>query len=542
MRELEKPIGRVWRRMRFQRFLSALVWLWGAGLAVVAVMLAVEKFTHRAVPGPDWLPFAVAGGLGLVAAAVIAALSGATRTDAAVAIDRAFHLNERLSTALTLPSDLAATAAGRALLQDAVKHVADLDVGSAFGPRMPKLAWLPLVPAALALGLLFVPELSRTRAMARSAEKVDRKVVTEQTKTLGKKIASQRKEMTEKAKFPEAEKLLAQIEKAADDLSKAPPAQKDKALMEMNKLSDAVKDRQKQLGSPEQINRQLQQLKDLASQGPADQFAKNMMKGDFAKAAQELKSLQEKLKSNSLTEADKKALKEQLSEMSKQLEKLANLDQRKQQLQEALKNGGLSKEQFQQEMAKLEQQSKSLQKLSQMAQKLAQAQEQMAKGDMKKAAETLGMSEQQLDEMAKNMEELQSLDDALADIQDAKNGMAADGMNQLGEAMDRMGMGRGSRNGGNGLGRGRGQGDRPEAPDKTAEYTSQVKQQVTKGKAVAQGFAPPNSPIKGQSVIDVQGEMTTGAGDAADAISAQKFPRSLEKHVKGYFDQFNKKP
>ncbi len=540
MRELEQPIGRVWRRMRFQRFLTALVWCWGATLAIVAVALAVEKVTHRTIPGPDWLPFAVAGGVGLLLAAAIALMGGASRVDAAVAIDRVFHLNERLSTALTLPQELRETPAGRALMSDVVKHLTDLDVGSAFGPKLPRLAWLPLVPGALAVGLLFVPGFLPSKAMAKPAEKIDRTVVTAQTKALGKKIASQRKEI-EKTQFPEADKLLAQIEKAADDLGKAPPAQKDKALVELNKLSDALKERQKQLGSPEQINRQLQQLKDMASSGPADQFAKDLAKGDFLKAVNELKRLQEKLASGKMNEAEKKALKEQLGEMAKQLQKLANLEQRKAQLEEARKNGGLSQKQFEQEMAKLEEQAKTLQKLQQMASKLGEAQKQMEQGNMQKAAEALGLTQQQVAEMAKNLQELEALDGAMADLQDAKNGMTGDGMNQLGQGLEGMGrMGQRNANGQNGLGRGRGAGDRPEAPDNTSTYTTQVKQQMQKGKAVATGTAPSNSPVKGQSVIDVQAEIATTSGNAADALTNQKVPRNIEKHVRGYFDQINK--
>jgi hypothetical protein len=526
--------------MRFQRFLAALVWCWAGALFVVAVVLFVAKFTNRAVPGETWMLFAIAGACGLALAAVIAALSGPSKLDAAVAIDRVFHLNERLSTALTLPTDWTETPAGRAVLADAVKHMTDLDVRPAFGPRLPRLAWVPLIPAALAVVVLFVPELAQMRAQAKSTDqRIDRKLVVEETKALGKRIASQRKDI-EKSKFPEAEKLLAEIEKATDDLAKAPPAQKDKALVALNKLSDALEDRKKQLGSPEQINRQLQQLKDMANQGPADQFAKDLMKGDFMKAVNELKKIQEQLKSGKMSEADKKALKEQLGEMSKQLQKLASLEQRKQQLEEAKKSGALSKEQFEQEMAKLNEQAKSLQKLSQMAGKLAQAQEQMQKGDMQKAAETLGMTQQQLSELAKNAEELASLDSTLADLQDAKNGMTGDGMNQLGEALDRFGMGRGNLNNGNGLGRGRGAGDRPEAPDQTSTYTTKVKQQLGKGKAVAEGTAPSNTPIKGQSVIDVQGEIEAATGNAADALNNQKIPRNIEKHIRGYFDQINK--
>ncbi len=137
MRELERPIGRVWRRLRFQRFLSAMVWSWGATLLIVAGVIAVEKFWDRPIPGADWWPFAVAGAVALIAAAVVAVVGGPSRVDAAVAIDRVFHLNERLSTALTLPEELRSTPAGQALLADTIRHVSALDIGalSARGSR-----------------------------------------------------------------------------------------------------------------------------------------------------------------------------------------------------------------------------------------------------------------------------------------------------------------------------------------------------------------------------------------------------------------------
>ena len=112
MRELERPIGRVWRRLRFQRFLGALVWCWGITLALTAAAIAVERFVPRPLPGPPWLPFAIAGALGLVVAALIAMLTGPSRIDAAMAIDHVFGLNERLSTALTLPEELRETSRG----------------------------------------------------------------------------------------------------------------------------------------------------------------------------------------------------------------------------------------------------------------------------------------------------------------------------------------------------------------------------------------------------------------------------------------------
>jgi hypothetical protein len=540
MRELEKPVARVFRRLRYQRFVTTLVWSWAIALFIVAALIGGEKLLNRHISGPDWLPFAVAGLVGMAIAAGISLSTGPSRMDAAVALDRVFHLNERVSSAFSLPADLRETAAGRALIADASRKVADLDVAAEFGLRLPRRAWVVLIPATAAVVLLFAPAWVSLAVQAKMSDKIDTKAIAKQTELLTKKIASQRQAI-DKEKFPEADKLLAKIEKKVEELTKAPPAAKDKLMVELNALTDALKDRQKQLGSPEQVNRQLQQLKEMAKQGPADQFAKDLARGDFKKAADELQKLQEKLQSGKMTEAEKKVLKEQLTEMSKKLSELANLEQRKKQLDEARKNGGLTEQQYQREMDKLNEQSKSLKQLQQLASKLGTAADALQKGDAKKAADSLGMTQQQMSEMAKQLDEMQSLDAAMADLQDAKNGMSPDGMNQLGNDLNNLGMGLGQRKGmGNGLGRGRGQGDRPEAPDETAVYTSKVQQQLKKGKAVSLGFTKPGKTVKGDAVIDIQGEIDAGTGSVADALSNQKIPRNLEKHIRSYYDQLNK--
>ena len=75
--------------------------------------------------------------------------------------------------------------------------------------------------------MLFVPAWVQRTVQAKTETKVDAKALAKQTEALTKKISSQRQAI-DKDKFPEAEKLLAQIEKKAEDLAKAPPAQKDK--------------------------------------------------------------------------------------------------------------------------------------------------------------------------------------------------------------------------------------------------------------------------------------------------------------------------
>ena len=541
MRELDKPIGRVFRRLRTQRFLAAFVWALAGFLAVATVVLAIDKL-YKPLPGPDWLPFAIAGGLSFLTALAVAIWSGPSRVDAAVAIDRAFGLNERLSTTITLPEDMKATPAGRALVTDTVKHVADLDVADRFGLKLPRRAWAPLIPALIASLFIFAPEWTQKIVKATSSTsetKIDREVVSKKSGAFEQRIAAMRKDM-DKEKFAEADKLLAEVQRVAGEMAKAPPAEKDKAMMAFNKMSDAVKDRQRALGSPEALNRQLQQLKEApGSDGPASEFMKDLAKGDFEKAAKDMKSLQEKLASGKMTEPEKKQLKEQLQAMSKQLKQLANLDERKKQLDKAKESGGLSQQQYDKEMQKLEQQKQNLQNLQKLAEQLQKAGDQMSKNDLKKAAEQLGMSQKQMEEMAKQMQELQSLDSALAELQDAKDGMTNDQLNQLGQGMDQFGMGKNQNRMGRG-GRGQGQGARPEAEDDTAMYSTKAKGQVGKGKAVLEGFAPPSKQVKGQSIIPMQGEAETTAGAASDALSGQKVPKSVEKHVRAYIDSLNK--
>jgi hypothetical protein len=532
--------------MRLQRFVSAWVWCLAGSLAIAAVVVGLEKFGLVAVPGAWWWSLAAGGALATVVAAAIALATGPDRVEAAVAIDRRFGLNERLSTALTLPADLRETPAGRALVADAIRHVDDLDIGSQFGLRRPRLAWVPVVPLLVAAALAYLPEDLLPRAAAatklkEAAKTLEKESVKKALASVSKKLEEKKKQL-DKVEAAETGKLMAELQQAVDKLAKAPPAEKEKALVEMNKLADALKERQKQLGDSEQISRQLQQLEELGQTGPADEFAKDLAKGDFARAAEQVKKLREKLAKGELSEKEKEQLQKQLGEMQKRLQEMANMDQRKQQLKDALAKGQISQENFDQQMAKLQQQAEDMQKLGQLAQQLAQAQEKMSQGEMQKAAEALGLGQEQLEQMAQAVQELETLDSALADLQDAKNGMAGDGMNQLGDQLQGMNsLGQGNRPGnGNGTGRGRGQGDRPEAPDNTSGYDTRVRQQIGKGRAIMTGLADPSKQVKGESILADQATVEAAAGAAAEALTEQKIPSESKHHVSDYFDKLRK--
>ena len=60
------------------------------------------------------------------------------------------------------------------------------------------------------------------------------------------------------------------------------------------------------------------------------------------------------------------------------------------------------------------------------------------------------------------------------------------------------------------------------------------------GKAILEGFAPPTQQMKGESLIEAQASIEAGEGIDAQALSNQKVPKSVQRHILNYYDQINK--
>jgi hypothetical protein len=426
MAELEKQVRRVMRRLNFQQFVEVLVWCWVVSLSLALCWIFAEKI-WRPIVEPWWLTVVGSLGLGLVAAVGIWVFKRPSQVEAAVALDQAFGLKERVSTTLTLPSELRDTPAGLALIHDATKRVETLDVSEKFHFQLPRTAWLPLVPAALAfLVASFVNFDKTTTAQAKTEAAKERAQVNEAAKVLAQRLDKQKEKAKEQgAGETETEKLLAELAKKARELeeSKDKDLDQKKGLSQMNNMQDALKERREKLGSAEQMQKQLEKLKLAADKGPADKFAQALKQGDMKKAIDELNKMAEQLKKGEMTPEEKKQLEKQLAQMKEQLQKMANLEERKKQLEEQLKKAGMPEEQIKQELAKLDCQAGECQKMQELAEKIGKMQEALAQNDMEKALEQMEMSKADLQKMMNDLQELEMLNEAMNELQDMKNAM-----------------------------------------------------------------------------------------------------------------------
>lgn len=544
MDHLHKQVRRARRRLILQSFMGRLFWCWFAALALAVVAISAGKLWPL-VDATTWAigSVSVALAVGLLAAIVWTWLSEPKALDAAVEIDRRFGLKERISSTFALSPAELDSEAGRALASDAARRIESVDIKEHFAVRLDRRALLPLAPAALALALALGIDGRQPQAPA-ATKPTPTTQIKKSTEALAKKLEEKRKEAEEKG-LEDADGLLKELQAKAKELGDKPQADQKKTLVALNELvKDAEKRREKVAGSAE-LKQQLAQLKNLQA-GPAKEFGDALKSGDMSKAAEELKKLKDKLADKELDEKDKEKLAKQLGELEETLRKTAEAQkQAKQELQEQLdqakKQGNLAQaDKLQQQLDKLEKKSSQSERMSQLAQQLKSAAENLNKGDAQQAADALNNLSEQLASMQSESEELEMLDDALAEFADAKNSMACKQCEGEGcEACQGGGMGNKLSNrfsnSKNARGQGQGAGDRDERRNNTSVFDTQVKQNVRKGAMEVIGTADgPNR--KGQVQEEIKSQFSSTEQQSAEALSGQQLPHNYRDHAKKYFD------
>lgn len=422
LRQIDAKVRQTRRRQVLQQALAALP------AALALAFLGAWAWTLAepwlGLASPPWLPAAVAAGVALLATAVWVRLRVPSAVNAALSLDRAFELKERMTTAISLDPSLRATPAGQALLSDAEAHLGQLKVAERFPVRVRPRPWLSPLGAGVALALaVFSPLPGGTPAQADKPKVEPVAPTIDPLKLQAIKQANEERRNRikdiddEKLKELQAEfdKLIAQMDK----LDK--PAAAQLTLQEVTKLAEQVQKRQDELAKSFDLKRKLMADEALKqnSDAPTKDLQKALAQGDMNKAKEEVDKLAQKLKDKSLSEEDKKKLAEGLKDLQKKLKDLA---EQKKKLEELAKSN-LDPETKQKEMEKIQQEMQNLQDLAKMAEKMQKAQQAMEKGDQEQAMKDLQELADQLKEMGLDEKMLSELELAESDLEEIKEGL-----------------------------------------------------------------------------------------------------------------------
>ncbi len=242
--------------------------------------------------------------------------------DAAIELDRRFGLKERVSSVLSLPSDELATEAGQALLNDTVRRVESLEVREKFGISISSRALLPVLPVLIAFALILVPDAQDKAKAALSANAEIRDQIKRSAQELKARLAEKQKRVEESG-LKDAEQIFKKLHQGLDEMSKQGEVDRQKALVKINDLAKDLEQRRKALGDPEKMQKQFEGLKNI-ERGPAEKIADAMKEGNFEKAIEQLKQLQEKMEKGDLNEQEQKQLAQQLEQMQNKMQEMVD--------------------------------------------------------------------------------------------------------------------------------------------------------------------------------------------------------------------------
>lgn len=549
-------------------------------LCIAGIAVAISKLWPIGIDGTLW--FVSSLSLAIVAAAIHSTISlwrqRPTITQAAIEIDRRYGLKERISSALTLGDAELNSPLALALQADAQKKASTIDLRDHFAIGMKRSALWPLLPIACLIVFWFAPNpISAANQTAQATSQASATQVKNATNPLLEQLKKKRIEAEEKG-LNETAELFKQLESELNDLQKKGTLEKSDVLAKLNDLKDKMEERRKEVDAGDNLQKNLDKLKSLTD-GPADELARAMEKGDFETAREQINQLQDKLLNDKLTSEEKQKLTEQLEQMEKALKEAGekNEAQKKElekKLDAAKKAGDAQKAaEAQKELDKLEDAEQQMQKLQDIADKLANAKESLQNGNPSEAANQLQQLSEELSELAEQAQESEELDAMLEEFEQSKesmkceecegkgcskcegNGSAKDGENKgnrkaagkkgskSGSSQEDSdgtskngngGKGKGGESEGFGMGEGQGAGDRPEKENDTDTYESQLRDQMRKGETIVGGKTG-GANKKGVSREDVKKAIENPEIEDAEALENEYLPRSRRDQTRDFF-------
>ncbi len=378
MSRLDRHVGRVQNKLAMSLFLTALGTTVAVLCGLLVVGVVVNRLAHLNVPERWAWP---AAGLGVAALVALgyAVFRRPSAHQAAVAIDGRLGLAEKFSTALYARragtgNDPFAAAA----VLDAERTADNVSLNRQFPLPVPTTAyWAGTAVVAFLVAAWLVPTLdlfgrdARRQASAAKAREVaaNREVVQQAIA----KVSAFPKSVQD---APQVQLAKAEAQRALDQNNIDHVQATDSAMKLLQESTTAgleeVKQNQKfaEASTNQQLFNTLNPSAD--DKGPVADATRDMAKGNFAGAMDQLQSLPQKF--NDMTPAEQKKAADQAAKLANQLAKMANNPAAMKQLQQQVQQMGASQQQ---------------------AQQLAQAVQQAAQGNPQ--------AQQQLQQMQKQM-------------------------------------------------------------------------------------------------------------------------------------------
>ena len=406
---VQRVLRRVRRRLFVERFLrNAAFDLIVFGSLFVVALLVEKLFSFGIEPAVLLLAF----GIAWLVSTVLRSLIGARvdRRTAAVETDLRLGLEERVSSAVWLeehPESRSDRDWHRLVLADGARSLDPARVRESFPLRMPRFALFALLPALVAVALwLWVPALDllglESDRLAVAAMKKD---VDEREKRIEKKLAELEKR-AERAELPDVRKLLQSFREDRKKHS----GEETKSREGQQQAQDGKTAKKKALVQVQERTQQLRQARQGAQYKTAEKALEKMAASRLQDA-----SLTRKMQS-ALKKGDLQAARKELDKLRDDVRSLAKKTRSQLTPEELARLEKLSAE-----LSRLAQKLGSMGKLSKG---LEGASGKLGKGELEASLEDLKMSDEELARLAKQLKEMELLDESLDALEDAEEELA----------------------------------------------------------------------------------------------------------------------
>ncbi|MEP0846198.1 MAG: hypothetical protein HRF50_05165 [Phycisphaerae bacterium] len=552
--------------------------------AVRALLLAASAWgvvviVCRIVPLglPEWGVAGACAALGTALAAAGVLRRRVRRLDAAVEIDRAAGLKERISTAVACSGS--ADPFARAAVQDAERVAASIHVPTHIHLRAPRLVpWTAAAVASAALLYAFMPTINlfaRDDPAPAAAVREAAQLRQEVNVALAEQIRRTEERTGQRPELAGLADELRQLQ-IPEEPGATPEDVRREVVKRIDNVNEKLNERLASVskGSLDELKKQLAKLEKPAGNDAASKLASDLSRGDLSAAREAIADLKKQVED--LARKGDRAAAEKLAELSKKLEDLAAQLEKLQdntKLAKELQNrgrmseeqarklleqaAGMDPKQLEKELAKqLEKSGLSEQDIKDLAKKIAenqqaqQAMKQMAQCMAKAAANckqcqsgggqgaaaaagamaALGEAAGQLSDLETAEQMAQELQAQLAELGKLKESACQGGpgprrdpnWDQIGRQGGNEGLGYGSRIG--------------KDPVAHAMEPTQVKGKSQGGQIIGQMLM--DAPmIRGEAQAAVYDAVNAAVRDATDAIEREEVPRQYEHMLRLYFER-----